>query len=146
MAKACAVKWYSAIRFYDWADPKLNKKASPFTQIVWKNNALAGIGLARGNGANKGEDILAQQTAGNNCNYVVVFFDPGQSVEGDIRENVLPAAGWSRGIKIPKLEKGLVNVTAGGNFFLIKLIIIFFFTQVRNRKLAVLQYGTGGDL
>lgn len=94
MAKACTVKWYSTVSFYDWADPKLTLKSSPFTQLVWKNNALVGVGLARGNGANKRENIEGNYADDNVYNYVVVFFDPGQNAGGDVRENVLPAAGW----------------------------------------------------
>ena len=91
IAKACAVHWYSAIRFYDWADPKLTVKASPFTQMVWKNNELAGVGIARGYGENRGDVESRSVVAGKI--YVVVFLDPGQSAEAEIRENVLPAAG-----------------------------------------------------
>ena len=93
MAKACTVKWYSTVSFYDWADPKLTLKSSPFTQLVWKNNALAGVGLARGIGTNKRENIEGNYADDNVYNYVVVFFDPGQNDEGHVRENVLPAAG-----------------------------------------------------
>lgn len=72
--------------FYDWADPKLTIKASPFTQMVWKKNSYAGIGIAKGGGG------IKKQNVGGKV-YVVVLFDPGQSEEENIRENVRPAAG-----------------------------------------------------
>ena len=86
IAKACVVKWYGAIKFYDWADPKLTIKASPFTQMVWKSNSVAGVGLAKGGGG------LKRQHVGGKY-YVVVLFDPGQDANANIGENVLPAAG-----------------------------------------------------
>lgn len=95
IAKTCAVKWYSTIMFYDWADPKLTMKASPFTQLVWKNNALAGIGIVREkNGRNADSDT--RRSSLPNRIYVVVFLDPGESEDAEIRENVLPAAGGSQ--------------------------------------------------
>lgn len=80
--------------FYDWADPKLTMKASPFTQLVWKNNALVGIGIAREkNGGNADSDTRSSLP---NRIYVVVLLDPGESEDAEIRENVLPAAGGSK--------------------------------------------------
>ena len=86
IAKTCAVKWYSTIQFYDWADPKLTEKAIPFTEMVWMKNILAGVGIAAG--ANDGN-----YSGDANRIYVVVLLAPGQSDEEDIRLNVLPAAG-----------------------------------------------------
>lgn len=86
LAKACTVKWYSAIKFFDWAEPKLTVKSSPFTQMVWKNSARVGVGIAKGNGGAKRNNIGGQY-------FIVAFFDPAQSDEGNIKENVLPAAG-----------------------------------------------------
>ena len=94
IAKACAVHWYSTIRFYDWADLKLTVKASPFTQMVWKNNVLAGVGIARAQ-SGMNYDAVARADIASNKIYVVVFLDPGQSEEAEVRENVLPAAGQS---------------------------------------------------
>lgn len=93
IAKACAVHWYSNIRFYDWADPRLTIKASPFTQMVWKNNVLAGVGIA---GGQSGIDFDAVARADiPNKIYVVVYLDPGQSEDAEVRKNVLPAVGQS---------------------------------------------------
>ena len=94
IAKACAVHWYSNIRFYDWADPKLTIKASPFTQMVWKSNVLAGVGMARAHGGMMLNDAVARADIPNKI-YVVVFLDPGQSEDAEVRENVLPATGQS---------------------------------------------------
>ena len=57
--------------------------------MVGKGYTQAGVGVAKGNGAN----------ATGNYNYVVVFFGPGQSEELYIHENVLPAAGRSQILK-----------------------------------------------
>ncbi|KAL9984866.1 hypothetical protein ACROYT_G007207 [Oculina patagonica] len=89
LAKACAVKWYGAIKFFDWADPKLTVKSSPFTQLVWKNSTRAGVGIAKGAGGAKRQSIGGKY-------YIAVLFDPGQSDEGNIKENVLPATGISQ--------------------------------------------------
>lgn len=86
LAKACAVKWYGAIKFFDWAEPKLTVKSMPFTQLVWKNSTRAGVGIAKGSGGSKRQGIGGKY-------FVAVLFDPGQSDEGNINENVLPAAG-----------------------------------------------------
>lgn len=86
IAKACAVKWYGAMKFFDWADPKLTMKASPFTQMVWKSNSAAGVGVAKGGGGIKKQNVGGKY-------YVVVLFDPGQSEDANIKDNVLPAAG-----------------------------------------------------
>ena len=86
LAKACAVKWYGAIKFFDWADPKLTVKSSPFTQLVWKNSKSVGVGIAKGAGGGKRENI------GGNY-FMVAFFDPAQSDDDSIKDNVLPAAG-----------------------------------------------------
>jgi len=88
IAKACAVKWYGAMKFFDWADPKLTMKASPFTQMVWKSNSAAGVGVAKGGGGIKKQNVGGKY-------YVVVLFDPGQSEDANIKDNVLPAAGIS---------------------------------------------------
>ena len=89
IAKACAVKWYGAVKFFDWADPKLTIKASPFTQMVWKNNSAVGVGIAKGGG--KPSAFKRQNVGGKE--YIVVLFDPGQNDEGNIKANVLPATG-----------------------------------------------------
>lgn len=86
LAKACAVKWYSAIKFFDWADPKLTVKSSPFTQLVWKTSTRVGVGIAKAAGGGKRQNIGGKY-------FIVAFFDPAQSDEGNIKENVLPAAG-----------------------------------------------------
>ena len=59
--------------------------------MIWKNNELAGVGIARGYGENQGDVESRSVVAGKI--YVVVSLDPGQSAEAEIRENVLPAAG-----------------------------------------------------
>lgn len=89
LPKACAVKWYSAIKFFDWADPKLTVKSSPFTQMVWKNSTRVGVGIAQGGGGAKRRNIGGKY-------FIAAFFDPAQSDEGNIKENVLPAAGQLR--------------------------------------------------
>ena len=86
IAKACTVKWYGAVKFFDWADPKLTIKASPFSQMVWKNNSAVGVGIAKGGGGMKRQNVGGKD-------YIVVLFDPGQSDEGNIKANVLPATG-----------------------------------------------------
>lgn len=89
LPKACAVKWYSAIKFFDWADPKLTVKSSPFTQMVWKNSTRVGVGIAQGSGGAKRRNIGGKY-------FIAAFFDPAQSDEGNIKENVLPTAGQLR--------------------------------------------------
>ena len=86
LAKACAVKWYSAIKNFDWADPKLTVESTPFTQMVWKNSSGVGVGISKGAGGAKRRGIAGKY-------YVVVYFDPPQSDEENIKDNVLPAAG-----------------------------------------------------
>ena len=85
IAKACVVKWYGAVQYFDWAEPKLTPKSSPFTQLVWKKNTEAGVGFA------KGGDIKRNNVGGKY--YVVVLFNPGQDAKENIKENVLPATG-----------------------------------------------------
>ena len=85
IAKDCTAKWYGAVMFFDWGDPKLIIKASPFTQMVWKSNFAVGVGIAKGSGEKR------QNVGGKN--YIVVLFDPGQSDKGNIKANVLPATG-----------------------------------------------------
>lgn len=46
IVKACAAKWYGAVKFFDWADPKMTVKSSPFTQMVWKNSTRIGVGIS----------------------------------------------------------------------------------------------------
>ena len=84
--KACTVKWYGAIKFFDCADPKLTITASPFTQMVWKSNLAAGVGIAKGKTSTKRQNLGDQY-------YLVVLFDPGQDPNANIKENVLPATG-----------------------------------------------------
>ncbi|XP_058959077.2 uncharacterized protein [Pocillopora verrucosa] len=87
IAKACAVKWYSAIRFFDWADPKLTVKTSPFTQLVWQSTTSIGVGIAKAKGNSKRENVPGKY-------YIAVFLSPAQS-DDKVKENVLPAAGIS---------------------------------------------------
>lgn len=86
LAKACAVKWYGAIKFFDWAEPKLTVKSSPFTQLVWKSSTQTGVGIARAGGAKRRQGIGGKY-------YIALLFEPGQSDEEDIKENVQPAGG-----------------------------------------------------
>ena len=86
IAKVSTVKWYGAIKFFDWADPKLTIKASPFTQMVWKSNSAAGVAIAKGKTSTKRQNLDDQY-------YLVVLFDPGQDANANIKENVLPATG-----------------------------------------------------
>lgn len=86
LARACAVKWYGAVKFFDWADPKLTVKSSPFTQMVWKNSTSVGVGIAKGAGGAKRQNVGGKY-------FIAAFFDPRESDEGNIKENVLPAAG-----------------------------------------------------
>ena len=85
IAKACVVKWYGAVQYFDWAEPKLTPKSSPFTQLVWKKNTEAGVGFAKGGG-------IKRNNVGGKY-YVVVLFNPGQDAKENIKENVLPATG-----------------------------------------------------
>lgn len=85
IAKACAVKWYSAIRFFDWADPKLTVKTSPFTQLVWQSTTSIGVGIAKAKGNAKRGNVPGKY-------YIAVFLSPAQS-DDKVKENVLPAAG-----------------------------------------------------
>ena len=87
VAKACAVKWYGTIKDYDWAEPKLLVKASPFTQLVWKKSSHVGIGIA------EGTSNIKRQNLGSGKYFVVVYFEPRQSDLQDIKENVFPATG-----------------------------------------------------
>ncbi|CAH3036690.1 unnamed protein product, partial [Porites evermanni] len=87
IAKACVVKWYGAVQYFDWAEPKLTPKSSPFTQLVWKKNTEAGVGFAKGGGL-KRNNVASKY-------YVVVLFNPGQGAKENIKENVLPATGIS---------------------------------------------------
>ena len=92
VAEECAVKWYSSIKFFDWADPKVTEKALPFIQMVWKNSTLVGVGIAVGNGGVRKQNIAGKF-------YAVVLFDPGMDTNGKLKENVLPATGESRCIR-----------------------------------------------
>lgn len=85
IAKACAVKWYSAIRFFDWADPKLTVKTSPFTQLVWQSTTSIGVGIAKAKDNVKRVDVPGKY-------FIAVFLSPAQS-DDKVKENVLPAAG-----------------------------------------------------
>ena len=85
-AKACVVKWYGAIKFFDWSNPKLTKNASSFTQLVWKNNSAIGVGVAKGGGGIKKQNVGGK-------NFIVVLFEPGQNDAGDIKDNVRAATG-----------------------------------------------------
>ncbi|XP_022780748.1 uncharacterized protein LOC111321985 isoform X2 [Stylophora pistillata] len=87
IAKACAVKWYSAIRFFDWADPKLTVKTSPFTQLVWQSTTSIGVGIAKAKDNVKRVDVPGKY-------FIAVFLSPAQS-DDKVKENVLPAAGIS---------------------------------------------------
>lgn len=110
-AKACVVKWYGAIRFFDWSNPKLTKNASPFTQLVWKNNSAIGVGVARGGGGIKKQNVGGK-------NFIVVLFEPGQNDAGDIKDNVRAATG----------ELDLINYT-----------VFVYFRKVNNRLRPVLR-------
>ena len=72
----CAVKWYSLVTNYDWAEPKSTPRLSPFTQLIWKASKYVGIGLVRANG---------------NAT-VVAYFDPPQN-DNSIKENIPPVTG-----------------------------------------------------
>ena len=85
IAMACAVKWYSAVKFYDWADPKLTVQNSPFTQLVWKASTSMGVGIAKG-----GPSVRRAAVPGKY--FIVVNLEPAQS-DDKIKENVLPAEG-----------------------------------------------------
>ena len=87
LAKDCTVGWYGSIQFFDWADPKITEKASPFTQMVWKNNKFVGVGIGKRSGDSK------KQNVGAKSDYIVVRFDPGQDAKAKVKENVLPVAG-----------------------------------------------------
>lgn len=108
LAKACAVKWYSAIKFFDWADPKLTVKSSPFTQMVWKDSKRVGVGIAKGNRGAKRNVIGGQY-------FIAAFFDPAQSDEGNIKENVLPAAGISLPAPEASCPEGYFKLPMGGS-------------------------------
>lgn len=106
IAKACVVKWYGAIKFFDWSNPKLTVKASPFTQLVWKKNTAIGVGVAFGGGG------LKKQNVGGK-NYIVVLFEPGQSDADNITENVLAATGISEPAPGAACPKGYSKVPQG---------------------------------
>ncbi|XP_074614470.1 uncharacterized protein LOC141874200 [Acropora palmata] len=105
-AKACVVKWYGAIKFFDWSNPKLTKNASPFTQLVWKNNSAIGVGVARGGGGIKKQNVGGK-------NFIVVLFEPGQNDAGDIKDNVRAATGISEPDPGAACPKGYSKVPEG---------------------------------
>ncbi|XP_029194429.2 uncharacterized protein LOC114960275 [Acropora millepora] len=105
-AKACVVKWYGAIKFFDWSNPKLTKNASPFTQLVWRNNSAIGVGVAKGGGGIKKQNVGGK-------NFIVVLFEPGQNDAGDIKDNVRAATGISEPDPGAACPKGYSKVPQG---------------------------------
>ena len=77
LALECVVSWYSHVKDYDWAEPKLTAQVHPFTQLVWKSSTHVGISMSGGAGSNY---------------TVVASFEPPQGQES-ARENVLPVSG-----------------------------------------------------
>lgn len=66
--------WYAEISRYNWSRPGFSKSTGHFTQVVWKETALVGIGQATKNGRTV---------------VVANYFLPG-NVDGEFPANVLP--------------------------------------------------------
>lgn len=77
-ARLVCSKWYSEIVNYNFTAPGVFANTKNFTQMVWKDSQLVGLGLAYSK---------------SGSTYMVVNYFPVGNEESRLNENVLPAGG-----------------------------------------------------
>lgn len=72
--KAAVDSWYDEIKLYTFGVEPKKSGTGHFTQVIWKNSKLLGVGVSRNN---------------KNQTFVVCNYDPAGNYIGQHAENVL---------------------------------------------------------
>jgi uncharacterized protein YkwD len=78
-AAAAVTDWYNEISGYDWNNPPGTNITGHFTQLVWKGSTKVGAARVAGQGSKWYETVI------------VFVFEPPGNMEGEHKDNVLPA-------------------------------------------------------
>lgn len=102
---ANAIKtFYDEIRYYDWGNPVFSMKTGHFTQVVWKSSTEIGVGIAT-----YPDPTYGRRTA------VCINYRPPGNVQGQFRQNVLPARA-SLDVLPPKASLDAIVNNLNSNF------------------------------